>query len=214
MDGSIATTNGLAKAKASQWVKDNIKANTLAHLGKYAAYGLGCIAIVFAAISLVTNMNLPDIVNWIAKYFGATFTFAYCLLVGVAAWSLFRLAKVLSDDVQGLHFWHQVGMQAANGISTLALTFTLLGISLGIGSLSEQSLTPENVNNVISILTTQFSMAFMTTVIGLPTATALRAWLSILFVKRQGALCQSEQNPDHKPKLNTLRGVNALEELS
>ena len=157
----------------------------ITHVGQHLAAGLGACAIVFAAISLVTNMNVSDIVAWIAQYFGITFSVFYVLLVLISAWSLMCLHNTEDGDTAALHFWHQVGMQAANGISTLALTFTLLGISLGIGSLSDQSLTPDNVTKVISALTTQFSMAFMTTVIGLPTATAIRAWLSILYVKRQ-----------------------------
>jgi hypothetical protein len=64
----------------------------------------------------------------------------------------------------------------------------LLGISVGIGTLSKQSLTPETVNEVIGILTQQFSMAFMTTVVGLPAATLSRALLSISMVKPQSEL--------------------------
>jgi hypothetical protein len=80
-------------------------------------------------------------------------------------------------------FLYDAGMQAANGISTLALTFTLLGISLGIGTLSEQPLTPESVNGIIGELTKQFSMAFMTTVVGLPSSAILRAWVSLRYTK-------------------------------
>ena len=63
--------------------------------------------------------------------------------------------------------WRAAGLQAASGIATFALTFTLFGISIGIGSLAEQPLTPETVRVVIADLTGQFSLAFMTTVIGL-----------------------------------------------
>jgi hypothetical protein len=80
-------------------------------------------------------------------------------------------------------FLYDAGMQAANGISTLALTFTLLGISLGIGTLSEQPLTPSSVNEIIGELTKQFSMAFMTTVVGLPSSAILRAWVSLRYTK-------------------------------
>lgn len=202
MNGSMLPASDVCKSTANDPNACNVSISKMNNLSKYAAYCLGCFAIIFAAISLVTNMNLSDILDWIAKYFGATFTVVYCVLLGTAAWSLLRLHSVLIDDAAGLHFWHQVGMQAANGISTLALTFTLLGISLGIGSLSEQALTPENVNNVINTLTSQFSMAFMTTVIGLPTATAIRAWLSIMFVKRQSA-CQSETD-----NMKTFEGLS------
>ena len=78
-------------------------------------------------------------------------------------------------------YWFAVGMQAANGVTTLALTFTLLGISLGIGSLAGQTLTPETVQTVIRDLTANFSLAFMTTVVGLPVSAGLRALLVISF---------------------------------
>jgi hypothetical protein len=70
-------------------------------------------------------------------------------------------------------------LHAANGIATLALTYTLFGISLGIGDLAGQNLTPDTVQAVIRGLTERFSLAFMTTVIGLPTSALLRALLSI-----------------------------------
>ena len=65
-------------------------------------------------------------------------------------------------------FWFETGLQLSNLISTIALTYTLLGISLGIGELSSSKLDVETINITISKLTEQFSMAFMTSVIGLP----------------------------------------------
>ena len=70
-------------------------------------------------------------------------------------------------------------MQSANGVTTLALTYTLLGISLGIGSLAGQTLTPDTVQAVIRDLTANFSLAFMTTVVGLPASALLRAALTV-----------------------------------
>jgi len=163
-------------------------------ISHYLLYVCGASAILFALLSFVTSMTLADILGWIAKYFGVSFSIFYLALVLVSAYALRKLHLLAAGSSQSLNLWHQIGLQAANGVSTLALTYTLLGISLGIGSLSEQSLTPENVNNVISILTSQFSMAFMTTVVGLPTATAIRAWLNIIYVKRQQSAGQSDQN--------------------
>ena len=71
-------------------------------------------------------------------------------------------------------------MQACNGIATLALTFTLLGISLGIGQLSNSSLTPDSIDKVIATLTDDFSMAFLTSVIGLPLSAVFRTVLIVL----------------------------------
>ena len=66
----------------------------------------------------------------------------------------------------------------------LALTYTLFGISLGIGSLAGQGLTPETVESVIRNLTASFSLAFMTTVIGLPLSALLRAALVVVHGRR------------------------------
>jgi len=70
---------------------------------------------------------------------------------------------------------------------TLALTYTLLGISLGIGTLAGQELTPETVRGVIQDLTANFSRAFLTTVIGLPVSAALRAVLVVTHGRRRMA---------------------------
>jgi hypothetical protein len=192
----------------------------------YFCYFFGACAIVFALLSLATNMNLVDILLWIGKYFGLGFSLLFSLLLGAGIWSIFRLNALSIKDPKRLDsgtsslninsllgqrvFWYQVGMQTANGISTLALTFTLLGISLGIGSLSEQSLNPENVNNVISILTTQFSMAFMTTVVGLPTATALRAYLGILHAKQD--MQYAKFDTQGEGKISATTKANKFEE--
>jgi ribose/xylose/arabinose/galactoside ABC-type transport system permease subunit len=69
----------------------------------------------------------------------------------------------------------------SNLISTLALTYTLLGISLGIGELSSSKLDIDTINQTISKLTQQFSMAFMTSVIGLPLSGLLRSILIIIY---------------------------------
>jgi hypothetical protein len=140
----------------------------------------GSLIILLAAFSFFTQMSLMDILGYVEQLFGLTFTLLFSSLVMLSAWAILKIYQDKQVEV-----WTEVGLQAANGISTLALTFTLLGISLGIGSLSNQTLTPESVQGIISQLTSQFSMAFMTTVIGLPTATFFRAWIGILSVKRQ-----------------------------
>jgi hypothetical protein len=140
----------------------------------------GSLIILLAVLSFTTQMTLADILLYVERLFGITFTLIFAALVLVAAWSIIQLYQA-----KQVALWTEVGMQMANAISTLALTFTLLGISLGIGSLSNQALTPESVQGIISQLTAQFSMAFMTTVVGLPTATLFRAWISILSVKLQ-----------------------------
>ena len=81
--------------------------------------------------------------------------------------------------------WTEGGLHAANGAATLALTYTLLGISLGVRTLADQELNTDTVQKVIGGLTEHFSVAFMTTVLGLPAAAGLRALISITDVKLQ-----------------------------
>ena len=156
---------------------------------------VGMCAIVFALISLVTNMQIGDIIAWMGKYFGITFTVLFASLLVISVYAIMKVSQH-----HAVPFWAQVGAQAANGISTLALTFTLLGISLGIGALADQSLTPDNVNTIIALLTTQFSMAFMTTVVGLPTSTTVRATLSILLAKQAvtSSVCVTPNRPESR----------------
>ena len=98
------------------------------------------------------------------------------MLITVISW---LRQRSLAHDPLTRHVWVEIGLHAAGGIATLALTFTLLGISLGIGSLSDQTLSPETIQEVIKGLTEHFSMAFMSTVVGLPVSAALRAVLLV-----------------------------------
>ena len=83
-------------------------------------------------------------------------------------------------------------MHAANGVATLGLTYTLLGISLGIAALSQQQLTPHTVQDVIAQLTRHFSMAFLTSVVGVPTAAALRAMIMVTETRIAARFAQVE----------------------
>lgn len=147
---------------------------------RFCSVFIGLVVIALAAVVLFTQMSLHELISWVEAYFGSSFTLMYAILLSTACACLYRLATVNSS----LSYWQEIVVQCANGISTLALTFTLLGISIGIGTLAEQSLSPENVQSIIGELTAKFSMAFMTTVVGLPTAACLRAAASIIFIKR------------------------------
>lgn len=142
--------------------------------GALTLAGLGIIAL--ALLSFFTDMPLADILDWAQKVFGWGFALIFSALVVLG---IVSAQKIRRGD--RLAYWYEVGQQAGNGIATLALTFTLLGISLGIGSLSDQALNPDNIQNIIGNLTKQFSTAFMTTVVGLPAASLIRAWVGIQY---------------------------------
>lgn len=141
---------------------------------RFGVYGLGASVIALAVVTHIWSLDLSQVYGWLEGAFGPVYLTSYLLLVGVALMAASRL----SDPQRG-SVWLEAGQQAAAGIATLALTFTLLGISLGIESLSQQALSPETIQEVIRELTRHFSTAFLTTIVGLPTANALRALLSI-----------------------------------
>lgn len=139
---------------------------------------LGTGIILLALASYFTQMPVVDLFTWLQNVFSWSFVIIFSALFSMAL-----VAGISIKTGKNNLFLYEAGMQAANGISTLALTFTLLGISLGIGTLSDQPLTPDTVNVIIGELTKQFSMAFMTTVVGLPSSAILRAWVSLRYTK-------------------------------
>ena len=133
------------------------------------------VAVGLAGAVALTGESTRALVFRVEAVVGVAFPMALAVLVLIIALAAARLWADPSDRL-----WRAAGLQAASGIATLALTFTLLGISLGIGTLAERPLAPDTVQAVIGALTARFSLAFMTTVIGLPTAALGRALLLLL----------------------------------
>jgi len=146
--------------------------------GRATSFVLGGVVIALAIATAASPLTTADIAGWAERVFGPTFVVLFLTLVGAALFCWVRVGQLHDNPAQSRP-WFEGGMHAASGVATLALTYTLLGISLGIGSLADQELTSNTVQSVIQGLTGHFSMAFMTTVIGLPTAALLRALLSV-----------------------------------
>ena len=147
--------------------------------GSRALSGLLGLAVIGLALAVLTTpMDVGGVIDWAERIFGAVFILFFAGMVYIALLSIVQV-KAIPPYAPGHRSWFETGLQAANGIATLALTYTLLGISLGIGSLSTQSLSPETIQDVIGGLTEHFSMAFMSTVVGLPVSAALRAVLLV-----------------------------------
>ena len=142
------------------------------------SYFLGAVVLALAMALALGAVEPGHILAWAARVLGLVFLglLSMLILATLYCWQCL-LARQLTP--QQRLAWHEAGLHAANGIATLALTYTLFGISLGIGELAGQNLTPDTVQEVIRGLTERFSLAFMTTVIGLPTSALLRALLSI-----------------------------------
>ncbi len=153
-------------------------ARLLAAASQAISYMLGGLVIALALGVMTTSVSAVEITTWAWDVLG----FAFAVLLGglvfiaLLCWVKIKQLRASGGEYQP---WLVAGIQAANGVATLALTYTLLGISLGIGSLAGQQLTPETIQGVIKSLTENFSMAFMTTVVGLPTSALLRSVLLV-----------------------------------
>lgn len=148
-------------------------------LGRNLSFLVGGGVILLAGASFLLSQDVTALFTTLDRMFGSAFVLFYAALLGLVLYA----AGQISAQGKNRALWHEVGQHAASGIATLALTFTLLGISLGIGMLAQEKLTPETVPMIISGLTLHFSKAFMTTVVGLPTAAILRAVIDIRYRK-------------------------------
>ena len=177
---------------------------------------LGGVVIGLASFVMFTGQSSAMAVAWAFEVLGLPFLLLLASLVFAGLLCLLKLLATRSildgtkRDMQRIK-WLQAGLQSCNGIATLALTFTLLGISLGIGRLSDGGLTPENINSVIADLTAHFSLAFMTSVIGLPLSAAMRTALIV----GNASLMTVLENPlqkivlDSEPSLRTTKEETA-----
>jgi len=162
---------------------------TLDSGSRATSYLMGALAIALAVAVLATSQSATDIAAWAREVLGWTFV---ALLAALVFLALFSWVRLLGDGPSEV--WFEAGVQAANGVTTLALTFTLLGISLGIGTLADQELTPETIQPVIRRMTANFSLAFMTTVIGLPVSAVLRSLIVVTHARNRG-LAQRKAPP-------------------
>ena len=139
---------------------------------------LGTLIMVLLIYVLITNNEPTFVFNWLMSVLGDTFI---VILLFLTITSLICIINVYSVETSKKKLWFESGLQLSNLISTIALTYTLLGISLGIGELSASKLDVNTINQTISKLTEQFSMAFMTSVIGLPLSAILRSIIVIFY---------------------------------
>ncbi|CCQ75284.1 hypothetical protein [Magnetospira sp. QH-2] len=152
---------------------------TIADSGSRALSALIGTATMGLAVAVWVTADDPDVLaERTVELFGGTFL---VLLAGLLFLSLFAWVRMGQSrfDPTARALWLETGLHGASGVATLALTYTLFGISLGIGTLADQPLNPDTVGSIIQDLTRHFSMAFLTTVVGLPTSALLRALLLI-----------------------------------
>ena len=139
---------------------------------------LGTAVLVAAVASAMMGLDLREIADWAFEVFSVTFMVILGIMLAGFAYCLVRLIECRKNGENG-DVWLEAAVHLAGGVATVALTYTLLGISLGIGTLAGQQVNAETVQSIIGDLTSHFSLAFMTTVIGLPVSAALRAVIHI-----------------------------------
>ena len=139
---------------------------------------LGGIVLTLFVYVGYSDTNPSFIFEWLISTLGYSFLIITAFLTFMA---IISIININNCEKGRRKFWFETGLQVSNLISTLALTYTLLGISLGIGELSSSKLDIDTINQTISKLTQQFSMAFMTSVIGLPLSGLLRSILIIIY---------------------------------
>ena len=140
---------------------------------------LGGLVVIGLALSLLFFGVAPkDLFTAAKDTLGVLFM---ALVVGLVLTVMIAVAKICDTqlDGQSKSVWLHIGLHAANGIATVALTFTLFGISAGIGELAAGDLKIDTINTVIASLTDQFSMAFMTSVVGLPLSALMRVVVGV-----------------------------------
>ena len=142
------------------------------------SFFLGSILISLVFIVYLTENKPSEIFNMANSILGSTFIILISLLT---FFSVICITNVITLKLYEKKFWFETGLQSSNLISTIALTYTLLGISLGIGELAISKLDIGSINETIGKLTNKFSMAFLTSVIGLPLSSLLRSILIIIF---------------------------------
>lgn len=149
-----------------------------------ASYLLGAAVLIAAGLAALWSLDLTAVAGWAFHVLGSSFV---ALLAGLLLGTAYCLVRLVGaqGDAAAADYWLMVGVQLANGVATLALTYTLFGISLGIGSLAGQTVSPDTVQGIIRDLTASFSLAFMTTVIGLPLSAVLRTLLVVVHGKQQ-----------------------------
>ncbi len=148
------------------------------NLSQVLSIFLGSLTLILVGYMILTGNHPNKLINWSLSILGVSFVI--CLLTLSFAF-LFCILRLKNVNLKLAKFWFETGLQFANGISTLALTFTLLGISLGIGELSISNLDISSINKTIGNLTNKFSMAFLTSVIGLPLSYLFRSILIIIY---------------------------------
>ena len=112
---------------------------------------LGTAVVGAAVASGVMGLELREIADWARDVFSVTFMVLLGTMLAGFAYCLVRLVERRKAGLNG-DVWLEAAVHLAGGVATVALTYTLLGISLGIGTLAGQEVNAETVQSIIGDL--------------------------------------------------------------
>ena len=138
-----------------------------------AGHVAGLMIIGIALITLLPEgaSNLISTVGEFASIVGWPFLSVYGLLSVALMLTLLRIrsARRAGAD-EARTYWAHIGGQLCGLLSTIALVFTLWGLSQGVLLLGANQVTADTIDQLLSQLMTHFGVAFYSSIIGLPTA--------------------------------------------
>ena len=94
---------------------------------KALTWFLGTIVLGLAAAAMTTSAGIGEIVDWVHQSFGVSFLILFSGLVLFALYCWLRLQRA-GDTGKGRRIWLEAGIHTSNGVATLGLPYTLLGI--------------------------------------------------------------------------------------
>ena len=138
---------------------------------------VGFLCTILAVGSLVTFDSGRALVMKTVHLCGLEYLIPVCALCFLCFLAI-NLMQKHKDTTLNVEKYFLLGSHAANGIATISLVFTLIGICSGIGLIGQLTSNGSPSLNGLGDMSTRFQQAFATTIIGLPLAAFLRYILS------------------------------------
>lgn len=132
------------------------------------------LVIITLALMSVASLELSEIFerfSSVISVVGWPFLTIYSVLTAILLGSYLKIRRARREgSSENLSYWAQVGTQVCGLLSTMALVFTLFGLSQGVLLLGVSKVTPDSIDQLLGELMTHFGVAFYSSIIGLPTA--------------------------------------------
>lgn len=155
-------------------------------LNRSICYFLGAVAMMLCAYTYLGGVSPETSRIEMVDLFGYFFIAGISLAMFGAIFSGVRLHRERLVPLRR-KVWYQAGLQAADIMITLGLIYTLIGLSDGLGVLSEGRLTPETAAGALNKLSKAFQLALLSTVVALPLGTGIRTAFVLAESRMQAA---------------------------